>query len=457
MIKTKGISSCEKKGINIFGEKSFKKNLYLKVDEDIKEIETINTNVEIIKVYLDPCRTISNSTTALNIFFKINLKIAYSIIGFFTVKIYTLTFYEDIKIWIPYEIQNQLENYTLIEGEENCKVYVEKLKAYIDNNTLSLAFYITATASFKRFQNIHFKISFDNGEENIFTYNLVEESLRQRTFYFNNKIEYWHLKEDEGVVLVRDLEKEQAIYTLLGGGMNKVILLENPGTILKVIRICNEKLVVIAKKDNKVNIYLYNQGFLDIMAEDIYDKVMPVYDSIENYLLYVRKVEEEFSIIKRSLEGEESVVFNLKEPITGLKLLDRERKGAVIVNFKEIILFDLSSGSLKTLLGDKNSEDLGNIIDLKFTDNEEILLIKTIKEDKGFLYEVFVSRGIARNVAKEEESIVIDDFSKGFYDNHIYLSTWDKGKTCIYDIDLTTLEKEVLLEINCDKINFLEN
>lgn len=455
MLKTRGLSSCSKRDINMFGEKTFKKYIHLKLEGRVREIESVTTAAEILKVQLEETTAGKPLEKALNIFFKVQLKVAYILAGSSDIRIYTLRFLEDIKINIPKEFYDKLKDYTHID-EGNCEVFVERIKAELgENNDVGLAFYVTATASFKKLETLDFKAAFNTGEENLFNLNLGEGKLLQRTFFFDNSIEDWALKGREGFLLVK--EKEESIYLINEEGLNKIIFFQPPGKVLKVLKVEGDNLVVVAEREGQVNIYLYNEGFLDLVAKDIYKKVVPLYVPSLKALIYGRSHNEEIDIVKITLEGpgEEATLVTFKGSCSCLCVARSEAMAAVAVGPREIFIFSLK-GQVSTHIKATAAEAVcGTITDLRFALDEDRIFMKTEENQERELYQVFISRGIFRRILGGDRSMMLNDYTLALDDSQLYFSASQEGGTNIYVMNLNSLDKELLLELNSSEIEFL--
>ena len=393
------------------------------------------------------------------ILFLLKLRILYLVENEPKIQIFESSIIKEITVKIPIglDIGN---NETSARTLEKFAVEVKKIKATIEDTcAISTNFWTIITLQCARAGDYWFSVTSDTSSENLFYWDNVKKELIQRTFFNRNNIINLDISNGSGYILTVE-ENRKNIYCIENNRITKVPFIYDDGEMLYVIRDYNNQLIIAIEILNKVSIYIYNNGRFEIFIENIFKNIKAIY--VENSFIYVRKVAESFQVIRTYCECKnesnyikvrEEIILESNEIINVIKISNNKKFLAILLDNSKGLIYDLN-GNLENEITLKKFEN--KIEDIYFTHDRNIILIKVIQNEWNDIIVKYLNNEFYENITDNNARTIISSVFALYDMSYVYLSDNSMYGYNIYRINMKSLEKELLLELNAKSVKFIE-
>ncbi|MBN1040398.1 hypothetical protein DVW12_17115 [Clostridium botulinum] len=461
MIKKLGISKCKNKDITVFSKDAFKKHVnFQEASYKIKEIHNITVFPRVIKKFIDEKYINCKCSNRLNLLLLLEVKIVFSTSNNSVLQVYKTNIIEEVSINIPTEISKEDLNYKIYNDLLHLDIYIERVKVSLESkHSIVMSFFIVTTLDVNELDDFTFLASLKTLEENIYSWNNKKKHLIQKTFFIDNHIKSVDYYNNSGYIL--SIEKDNKIYSILDKKIEKIFMYEDIGEILSVKKGEYNRLITIAKKNSIVSIYLYNDGMFDLIDSNIDEENIPIYISKKNSLLYTKTIDETTNIILKKIyfNNEEEncrdnfkVVLILDGKVTLLTASNDGNYIALILNKYRMIFYNLHDDIYNEISCENKFSEIEDII---LTKNNNIAIINVKKQGCNDIFLVYLNKNIFRNITHNTNNTKISSMFINYSSTFIYLSDNSVYGFNIYRININTLEKELLIELNANNITFI--
>lgn len=457
MIKKIGLTKCIEKDIQIAKKVRICKELNIK--KEFLEVNKIH-NIMVTSTIINEKISNYNNEKILGINLDIEVKIVYSSKKDGKLKVIKRNIFEIINI----EVNKSIENEQIIKSN----IYMEQVKTSLETTgIISLSLFIIATISIMELEDLNFIASFNTLEENIYSFNKNLQYLKQESFFIDNKIQDIDFKDKRKVFI-----NDGNLYEILENKLKKIEI--EGANYIYINQVSRKEILLTALEENIFNLYIYNERNIEIIAKNISYFMKPIYLENNKLVLYLRKNKERIYLVEKDIGNndfsQERILMDMHHVPEKIKV-NNDKLFFIVENHyeREIISYSISSLSYESIFIPMK---FGKVEDFKVSDCGKLLVLLVINIDSNYsvnnngdnsipsdnlsnnilLYniETKVFKEITKNISKIKISSFVLDNSKSF----LYLSDDSLCGFNIYKINLNTLEKRELLELNAKNIEF---
>lgn len=460
MIKKIGLTKCIEKDIQIAKKVRICKELNIK--KEFLEVNKIH-NIMVTSTIINEKISNYNNEKILGINLDIEVKIVYSSKKDGKLKVIKRNIFEIINI----EVNKSIENEQIIKSN----IYMEQVKTSLETTgIISLSLFIIATISIMELEDLNFIASFNTLEENIYSFNKNLQYLKQESFFIDNKIQDIDFKDKRKVFI-----NDGNLYEILENKLKKIEI--EGANYIYINQVSRKEILLTALEENIFNLYIYNERNIEIIAKNISYFMKPIYLENNKLVLYLRKNKERIYLVEKDIGNndfsQERILMDMHHVPEKIKV-NNDKLFFIVENHyeREIISYSISSLSYESIFIPMK---FGKVEDFKVSDCGKLLVLlvsSTVNIDSNYsvnnngdnsvpsdnlsnnilLYniETKVFKEITKNISKIKISSFVLDNSKSF----LYLSDDSLCGFNIYKINLNTLEKRELLELNAKNIEF---
>ncbi|MGL4949011.1 MAG: hypothetical protein ACRC5M_01415 [Anaeroplasmataceae bacterium] len=336
---------------------------------------------------------------------------------------------------------------------------VKRMKTTIEyTSSISINFWINIYLKCEKLDSYYFLASFDNFSENIFYWDNSKKTLVQKTFFSGNKIISLELDDKCGYILSLE-ENRNNIYQIEDTKITIIPLLSKGGNIIYLIKALNNLFVAIETL-TKVSLYRYNYGKFDLFIDDICPKIQAIY--VKNSFIYGRRVNENIEIVRVYYEEKEQniyistfeeVIAEINDNINLVKISRDKRRLVILLNNCKILLYDLEKKELEEVVINSFDE---RIEDIFFTNEKDVILLKIVQNGFNNIIVVYLDKEFYDNITNNQFHTNISSVFTNYDMSYVYLSDDSTYGYNIYRVNMRSLEKELLLELNANSIKFVQ-